>query len=195
MSEKIIRNRKVRRNENCDKEELLKRAKKRALYLLGERAFCRAELLGKLTKTYGSEIAESAMEYIDDLGYINDGEYAVKYADYLIHRKKHGIFRAKREMLMKGLDREIVESAIAEFSAEEIDEELIELIEKRYSAKIGDFDDRRRTAAALVRRGYDFGSVRRCIDFVARNQEEDGFDSFEDYENEYIGDEDFNGTE
>ncbi len=190
MSE-MIRTRKYRNNENCDEEELLRRAKKRALYLLGERAFCRAELLGKLAKTYGGEIAEKAMEYIDGLGYINDEEYAVKYADYLIHRKKHGVYRAKREMLMKGLERELCDRVLAGFSSEEIDEELIELIEKRYSAKIGDFDDRRRTAAALVRRGYDFGSVRRCIDFVARNQEEDDFEPFEDCENEYIEDEEF----
>lgn len=172
-------------------EELLKRAKKRALYLLGERAFCRVELLGKLTKTYGSEIAGKAMEYVDRLGYINDEEYASKYADYLIHRKKHGIFRAKREMLMKGLDREIVESALSEFSSEEIDEELTELIEKRYSAKISDFDDRRRTTAALVRRGYNFGEVRRCIEYVLQNREEEfEEDDFENYESEYAEEED-----
>lgn len=175
----------MRKEENCDKAETLKRAKKRALYLLGERAFCKAELLGKLTKTYGGEIADEALEYVDSLGYINDEEYAAKFAEYLIHRKKHGIFRARREMLMKGLDRELCDSVLAEFSEEEIDEELIELIEKRYSAKIGDLDDRRRTAAALVRRGYDFGSVRRCIEYVARNQDEDAFEPFEDYENEY----------
>ncbi len=179
------------KNENCSKEETLSRAKKRALYLLGERAFCRAELLAKLTKTYGGEIAGQAMEYVDKLGYINDEEYAAKLAGYLIHRKKHGIFRARREMLMKGLDRELCDSVLSEFSSEEIDEDLIELIEKRYSAKIGDFDSRRRTAAALVRRGYDFGAVRRCIDYVAQNQE----DTFEDYENEYIGDEDYNGND
>ncbi len=182
-------------NENCGKEETLSRAKKRALYLLGERAFCRAELLGKLAKTYGGEIAEEAMEYVDKLGYINDEEYAAKLAEYLIHRKKHGIFRARREMLMKGLNRDIVENTLSEFSSEEIDEDLIELIEKRYSAKIGDFDGRRRTAAALVRRGYDFGAVRRCIDYVAQNQEDDEFEPFEDYENEYIGDEDYNGND
>ncbi len=186
MSE-IVRKRKSRDNESCDKEDLLSRAKKRALYLLGERAFCRAELLEKLARTYGGEIAEQAMGYVDKLGYINDEEYAVKYAEYLIRRKKYGVFRAKREMLMKGLDRDIVENTLSEFSPEEIDEELIELIEKRYSAKIGDFDDRRRTAAALVRRGYDFGSVRRCIDYVAQNQEQDDFDPFEDHENEYTG--------
>ncbi len=180
------------KNENCSKEETLSRAKKRALYLLGERAFCRAELLGKLTKTYGGEIAGQAMEYVDKLGYINDEEYAAKLAGYLIHRKKHGIFRARREMLMKGLDRELCDSVLAEFSSEEIDEDLIELIEKRYSAKIGDFDSKRRTAAALVRRGYDFGAVRRCIDYVAQNQEEDpdDFEPFEDHENEYTGEQD-----
>lgn len=171
-------------------EEVLKRAKKRALYLLGERAFCRAELLKKLAVTYGTDIAEQAMEYIDDLGYINDEEYAVKLADYLIHRKKFGLFRAKREMLSRGLDRELCENVLSEIPSDELDEELVELIEKRYSAKISDFDDRRRTTAALVRRGYDFGSVRRCIDYVAENigaeqSDFNDFDDYIDYENEY----------
>lgn len=167
-------------------EEVLKRAKKRALYLLGERAFCRAELLKKLTVTYGEEIAEQAMEYIDELGYINDEEYAVKLADYLIHRKKFGVFRAKREMIARGLDRELCDNALSEIPSDEIDEELVELIEKRYIAKISDFDDRRRTTAALVRRGYDFGSVRRCIDYVAESiGVEELDDDYIDYENEY----------
>lgn len=174
--------------ENEEKSEVLKRAKKRALYLLGERAYCRAELLSKLSKTYGDEIAEEAMEYIDELGYINDEEYAVKLAEYLIHRKKFGLFRAKREMVMKGLDRELCDNVLSEISIDEVDEELVELIEKRYSAKISDFDDRRRTTAALVRRGYDFGSVRRCIDYVAERigDNPDDYAEFEDYEQEYL---------
>lgn len=179
----------VKKNPECeDRAEVLKRAKKRALYLLGERAFCRAELLSKLSKTYGDEIAEEVMEYVDELGYINDGEYAVKLAEYLIHRKKLGLFRAKREMLMKGLDRELCDNVLSEISTDEVDEELVELIEKRYSTKISDFDDRRRTIAALVRRGYDFGSVRRCIDYVAENigENDADVDEFEDYEQEYL---------
>lgn len=174
--------------ENEDKSEVLKRAKKRALYLLGERAYCRAELLSKLSKTYGDEIAEEAMEYVDELGYINDEEYAVKLAEYLIHRKKLGLFRARREMVMKGLDRELCNNVLSEISTDEVDEELCELIEKRYSTKISDFDDRRRTTAALVRRGYDFGSVRRCIDYVVEKMGEnpDDFEEFEDYEQEYL---------
>lgn len=182
------RKRTLKKNETEDKQEVLKRAKKRALYLLGERAFCRAEFLKKLAASYGEEIASEVIEYVDGLGYLNDEEYAAKYADFLIHRKKLGLFRAKREMLSKGLALELCDEVLSEFSDDELDEELVELIEKRYITKISDFDDRRRTTAALVRRGYDFGSVRRCINYVAENSGtcSDDFDESADYEQEYL---------
>lgn len=159
--------------------DIARKAKKRALYLLGERAFCRAELLAKLEKSYGAEVAENAVCYVEELGYINDEEYAAKYAEYLIKRKKHGVYRAKQEMLRKGLARELCENALAEFTEDELDEELLWLIRKKYIEKIADFDGRRKTVAALVRRGYDFSSVKRCI---ARCLED--FDDEEFYENE-----------
>lgn len=159
--------------------DLVRKAKKRALYLLGERAYCRGELYSKLEKTYNAEIAEEAVSYVEELGYIDDEDYAGKLAEYLIKVKKHGVYRAKQEMLHKGLSRELCENALAEFSEEELDEELTELIGKKYIDKIADFDGRRRTVAALVRRGYDFTSVKRCIAKCLEN-----FDDEEFYENE-----------
>lgn len=159
--------------------DLVRKAKKRALYLLGGRAYCRAELYSKLEKTYNAEIAEEAVSYVEELGYIDDEDYAAKYAEYLIKVKKHGVYKAKQEMLHKGIPRELCENALAEYSEEELDEELTELIGKKYIDKIADFDGRRRTVAALVRRGYDFTSVKRCI---AKCLED--FDDEEFYENE-----------
>lgn len=150
--------------------DALRKAKKRALYLVGEREHCRGELLKKLTKTYGEEVAEQAVEYVCELGYIDDERYAPKLAEYLIKRKHWGIRRVRYEMLQRGLDREQVENTLAEIEEEELDEELITLIEKRYSGKIADCDDRRRTIAALARRGYDYGAIKRCIDAVLENE-------------------------
>ena len=161
--------------------DILRKAKKRALYLIGERAMCRGELLSKLTKTYGSEVAEEAAEYICELGYIDDEDYAPRLAEYLIKRKRWGLRRARQEMLRRGLDRTLVDNTLEDFSEEELDEELIALIEKKYSNKIEDFDDRRRTVAALARRGYDFGAIKRCIAVVLENMPED-LDEFNDYE-------------
>lgn len=157
-------------------EDALRKAKKRALYLIGERDMCRGELLKKLTKTYGAEIAEEAAEHVCALGYVNDEEYAPKLAEYLIKRKRWGVRRVRYEMISRGLDRELVENTLADIDEDELDEELITLIEKRYINKIADYDDRRRTIAALARRGYDFGSIKRCIEAVLENN-----DDFDDY--------------
>lgn len=153
--------------------DVLRKAKKRGLYLLGERTMCRGELLSKLTKTYGGEIAAEAVEYIGSLGYINDEEYAPRLAEYLVRRKRWGIRRARQEMIRRGLDRTLVENVLEDFSEEELDEELTALIEKRYYAKIGSYDDRRRTIAALMRRGYDYSAIKRCIEAVAADAEDD----------------------
>ena len=152
--------------EKIKSADILRKAKNRGLYLLGERNMCRGELLSKLSKTYGDDIAEEAVEYIDDLGYINDEEYAPRLAEYLVRRKRWGIRRARQEMLRRGLDRELVENVLGDFSEEELDEELTALIEKKYYAKIGSYDDRRRTIAALMRRGYDYSAIKRCIEAV-----------------------------
>ena len=156
--------------------DTLRKAKKRALYLLGERAYCAGELKKKLAKTYGEEVAESAVEYAAELGYIDDEDYAKKYAEYLITSKRRGICQVRRDMLMKGLSREITENVLAEFSAEQLDEELLYVIRRKYSDKIGDFDSRRRTIAALARRGYDFGSIKRCIEIVTNENLDEEFE-------------------
>ncbi len=162
-------------------EDVLRRAKKRALYLLGERMMCKGELIAKLTKTYGAEIARQAAEYACGLGYVNDEEYAPRLAEYLIGRKRWGLRRVRLEMLHRGLDRDLVENTLAEIPEDEIDEELTALVEKKYANKLDDRADRQRTIASLARRGYDFGAIKRCIErFLSNAGDNAEFD--EDYE-------------
>ena len=161
--------------------DALRKAKRRALYLLGSRQYCRGELMKKLLTTYGEDIARSAVDYVAELGYVNDEEYAPKLAEYLIHTKRWGLRRTRYEMLRRGLDEELVDNTLEEFSEEEIDEEITALLEKRYSAKIQDYDDRRRTIAAFARRGYDYRAVKRCIEALL---EREGYEDYEDEDEE-----------
>lgn len=161
--------------------DALRKAKRRALYLLGSRQYCRGELLKKLLQNYGEDIARSAVDYVAELGYVNDEEYAPKLAEYLIHTKRWGLRRTRYEMLRRGLDEELVDNTLEEFSEEEIDEEITALLEKRYSAKIQDYDDRRRTIAAFARRGYDYRAVKRCIEALL---EREGYEDYEDEDEE-----------
>ncbi|MDE7192728.1 MAG: RecX family transcriptional regulator [Oscillospiraceae bacterium] len=46
-------------------------------------------------------------------------------------------------------------------------------MERKYYGKIQDYDDRRRTVAALARRGYDYTAVKRCIERILEDMDED----------------------
>ncbi len=157
-----------------------RKAKKRALYLLGSKQYCYNELLKKLRQSYNEEAAREAADAMRDYGYVNDEEYAPKLADHLIHTKRYGLRKAKYEMLHRGLSAELVENTLAEYSDEEIYEEITELLERKYYAKIADYDDRRRTIAALARRGYDYNAVKHCIERLLEDYED--YEENEDFE-------------
>ena len=147
--------------------DVLRKAKNRALYLLGERDMCLAELTQKLTKTYGEEVAEDAAEYVRQLGYINDEKYAGKLAEYLIKRKKFGKRRARQEMLRRGLERELAEEALERIPDEDVSGELLEIIERKYANKLGDYKERQKVIAALARRGFGFDEIKQAIEQVS----------------------------
>lgn len=154
-----------------------RKAKKRALYLLGTKQYCYNELYSKLRRSYDEDAAREAADAMRDYGYVNDEEYAPKLADYLIHTKRYGLRKARYEMLHRGLSPELVENTLAEFSDEEIYEEITDLLERKYYGKIADYDDRRRTIAALARRGYDYNAVKHCIERLLES-----YDEYEDIE-------------
>lgn len=150
----------------------MRKAKKRALYLLGSRMYCYNELYQKLLPTYGEEASRAAADAMRDYGYIDDEDYAAKLAERLIRGKHYGMQKTRWEMQRRGLDRNLIEDVLAEYTEEDIDEEIMHLLETRYSEKLSDPDDRRRTAAALARRGYGYNSVKRCIERFTAEQED-----------------------
>ncbi len=159
-----------------------RKAKKRALYLLGTKQYCYKELLTKLRRSYDEDTARYAADSMRDYGYVNDEEYAPKLADYLIHTKRWGVRKAKYEMLHRGLSEELVENTLAQYSDDDISEEITELLERKYYNKIADYDDRRRTIAALARRGYDYNSVKHCIERLLRDAEFEDYEENEDFD-------------
>lgn len=160
--------------------DMRRKAKKRALYLLGSKQYCYNELYKKLCQSYNEDAAREAADSMRDYGYVNDEEYAPKLADYLIHTKRYGVRKAKYEMLHRGLSAELVENTLADLSEDEIYEEITALLERKYYNKIADYDDRRRTIAALARRGYDYNAVKHCIERLLEDYED--YEENEDYE-------------
>lgn len=144
-----------------------RRGKEYALYLLGYRDHCRAELIKKLTKSIDISVAEEIADRMEELNLLDDARYAEKLAKYLITVKKRGPHRVLREMILKGIDREVAKEAID--SLEITDNPLEELIEKKYINCLSDEKDRNKTIAALLRRGYDYSAI---VDAISKFAEE-----------------------
>lgn len=154
----------------------MRKAKKRALYLLGSRMYCSGELYKKLLPTYGEEASRAAVDSMQEYGYIDDEDYARKLADQLIHGKRCGMGKTRWEMQRRGLDRNIIDDVLSEYSEDDTDEEIMHLLQTKYSEKLSDPDDRRRTMAALARRGYGWGEVKRCMERCAELTDEEDYE-------------------
>lgn len=150
-----------------------RRARKRAMYLLGSRPYSTAALREKLLNSYTEETAERVIEDMTRYGFLDDEDYARRLASSIIKGKKYGLHRAKAEMRRKGVPDELIEQALSEYSREDMAESLTELVRKKYADRIIERDERQKVIAALARRGYGFGEIKSAITAVLEEMEEE----------------------
>lgn len=143
-----------------------RRAQEKALYLLGYRAHSKKELTEKIARTAASrEAAEAAADRMEELGLLDDGEYARRYAQELFTRRRWGPMRVKQELRLKGIAPEIIEELLEEYGdGDAALENMRALLEKKYPGWAEDEKTRRRAFAALQRMGYPYGDIRRAME-------------------------------
>jgi regulatory protein len=144
-----------------------RRASEKALYLLEHRSHSQKELAEKISRVTSRQAAEAAAQHMADIGLVNDGDYARSLAASLLHTKGFSASRAQRELLQKGIDKELAQQIVEETAPEPV-EKIKELIRKKYGRTLGDEKGRRRSIAALQRLGYHWEDIR-----AAFNQFED----------------------
>lgn len=140
----------------------MRRANSKALYLLGFHDYTSRDLLQRLRKDFAEEIAENAVEYMIEIGAVDDARYAEAYVRQLINYKHYGIRRIRQELNLKGIDREIIDAVLDEA---EIDEQaaILELLEGKFSRDICDEKGIKRTIASLTRYGYSYGDIKSAL--------------------------------
>lgn len=143
-----------------------RRAQEKALYLLGHRAHSKKELTEKIARTAASqEAARAAADRMEELGLLDDGEYARRYAQELFTRKCWGPMRVKQELRLKGIAPEIIEELLEEYGdGDAALENMRALLEKKYPGWAEEEKVRRRAFAALQRMGYPYGDIRRAME-------------------------------
>ncbi len=146
----------------CDSEYNL--TKNRAFNILEYRAHSKKELFDKLCEKTDEDTAFAVVEKMCELGLVNDKALLRDKLENLLNVKKYGIKRATNDLLLKGFDRDEIESAIEEMEYDEFSV-VCEIIERRYADELpeSDIKGRQRILAALMRRGFSYDDIKSAM--------------------------------
>lgn len=148
------------------------RARERALYLLGLRDYACKELEQKLYTEATPDIAAAVVERLRQVGLLDDRRYAARLARSLSEGKHYPRRRIEQELRHRGIDPLIAQTAVEELDGEDFQQALA-LLERKYYNKLNDPDSRRRVVAALARRGFSYGAIRRAMDEMGAPDDEE----------------------
>ena len=145
-----------------------RRAKSRAVYLLSKRDLSRRELEQKLCREKGRfvaenrELARETAAYMEQLGYVNDAEYAAHLAVRYTREKLYPKRRVLQKLMEKGIARAQAEEAVAALETDDGDLALEFLHKKRYTVP-REQAEADRIAAAMARYGFAGEDIRRAM--------------------------------
>ena len=159
------------------------RARGKALDLIARKPVSRKELVKKLTakpprKKDGTERepiatqeqAETVADWLEDLGYLNDREYAKTVVRHY-SAKGYGDRKLRDELFRRGVPRELWTEVLEE--AQETEDGIDTFLQKRFRGGTPDQKDLKRAADALARRGYNWNEIREGLNRYGAGIEEE----------------------
>ena len=143
-----------------------------AFYYINKRRHTKKELIDKLVKKeYDLSVAKEVADYLEELKYIDDKDYARRFILDAVKIKKHGLVRIKNDLSIKGVSRLIVDEVINDL---EIDtySVLKDLIESKVNnMDLNDEKQLNKLYGFLLRRGFKYADINDCI-IEYRNKKE-----------------------
>ena len=125
---------------------------------------CPKEVRTRLTELgiRGAE-AEQIFERLREDGFFDEQRFALAFAGGKFRMNHWGRMRIRQELRMRDIDPQIIKQALASIEEEPYLQTLQDLLEKRRQHYAGDEHAREKTAAALIRNGFESELVFRYL--------------------------------
>lgn len=142
-----------------------------AANMIGSRPLSKKELTRRLVrKGADAEDAGAAADWLEDIGAVNDREYAALLVRHYAG-KGYGRARIREEMRRRGVDRELWDGALEELPDQT--ETLDRLIQKKCRGDLSDRREVRRVSESLMRRGFSWSEVKEALRRYTELQEDE----------------------
>ena len=144
-------------------------AKMRAVRIVSATSVSRRDLEARLVrKGEDPQQAKEAVAWMEDLHLVDDRATAEQVVSSCIS-KGYGLARAKQALYEKRIPKEYWEEALADYPDQT--EKITAFLKSRLDA---DSDEKqvRRAVDALIRRGHNYGTIRRALDALSFDTED-----------------------
>ena len=122
------------RIESLKRADEHEQAFERSLHYLSFRARSRKEILRYLEKRgFGPEAARSAISRLEDYGYIDDAAFAALWIESRRKLRPRGGFALRHELAEKGVEKKIIDQALAGFDETEAAHDAVSKKASRWS--------------------------------------------------------------
>ena len=124
-------------------------------------------------KGESQENADAAVDWLRDIGAVNDAELAHRIARRCA-AKGYGAARIKQMLYEKRVPKALWDEALAELP--DSDDAIDSFLQKRFRGKTPDRAECKRATDALLRRGHSWGDIRRALERYAPEEEFLGYE-------------------
>jgi len=143
------------------------------LKMLGRRAHARKELFTKaIRKEYPREVIENVLDELEQKGYINDADFADKFASDKSKLNKWGPKKIKAHLYKKGISKSAAEQSIQKaFEEKNLEELLLNLVlkhKRRFLREEDDYKRRKKVFDHLARKGYRSSDIYKYLDALMK---------------------------
>lgn len=137
----------------------------KAMDILSKKAVTKKALLNSLIKKeYDKELCKNVIEELEEIGYIDDLSFAIRYAEDAFEFKKHGKKRIEADLYKKGISRETIDEALNECKFD-FSDNIDEIIKSRFKgADFSDYNVKNKIIRYLAYRGYNMSDIMSSID-------------------------------
>lgn len=151
--------------ESIKEEDLERKSRERAMYLLSGRDYGFVELFRKLEKTYPKEMCLRTCKLMAEKGLVNDREYAFRLGKQLFGIKKESAVAVRYKLTQKGIPKDIISDVIDAYCEDDeaVKDRIKALVEKKYKRYLTDEAGVRKVKNALARLGYGYSEINSAL--------------------------------
>ena len=115
-------------------------------------------------KGFAPQAADSALQKLKDYNYVDDEQYAAQYVAQ--GKPTKGAIRLKQELMLKGVEKSVIEQALSALDQEETEQNALRVAEKFLKNKPLDVSTAAKINRHLLGRGFDYETAGAVLEIL-----------------------------